>query len=68
MRNVNKAKYKHINDSDILLDGFKPEKKSLFVNIKVIINEYVLNMAFVLMKNNENIIIDRTIYEFYHNY
>ena len=55
IRNVNKAKYKHINDSDILLDGFKPEKKSLFVNIKVIINEYVLNMAFVLMKNIINI-------------
>ena len=68
IRNVNKAKYKHINDSDILLDGFKPEKKSLFVNIKVIINEYVLNMAFVLMKNNENIIIDRTIPIFYNNY
>ena len=55
IRNVNKAKYKHINDTDILLDGFKPEKKSLFVNIKVIINEYVLNMAFVLMKNIINI-------------
>ena len=55
IRNVNKAKYKHINDSDILLDGFKPEKKSLFMNIKVIINEYVLNMAFVLMKNIINI-------------
>ena len=55
IRNVNKAKYKHINDSDILLDGFKPEKKSLFMNIKVIINEYVLNMAIVLMKNIINI-------------
>ena len=55
MRNVNKAEYKHINDSDILLDGFKPEKKSLFMNIKVIINEYVLNMAFALMKNIINI-------------
>ena len=55
IRNASKAKYKYINGTDILLDGFKPEKKSLFMNIKVIINEYVLNMAFALMKNIINI-------------